>query len=167
MTTTPNYILRNPAYTNTILTTSNTTALFTGIPSGVRRIVIDFRGVSSSATSRFAMTIGNASLETTGYLSVATFVTATVGNNNSTADFLIVNSLSAADAIDGIITLIKADDVSNLWVMSGLCGSSTGQATLQAVGSKAITGGELQRLAINLSAGNFDAGLIRVDAFYT
>lgn len=168
MTTSPNYILRNPIYSQAILTTTGSTALFTGIPSGARRVVISFWGVSTTATSRLGLTIGNATLETASYFSKATFISPSTGNNESTSDFLVVNSITTVDAISGQIILSKVDDGTNTWVMTFLAGAGvagSGGANIFSGGHKSITGGELQRLQLSLSAGTFDAGKLLVEAF--
>ena len=70
-----------------VATTSGTSIDFTGIPAGVKQIIISFNEVSTSGTSTKMIQIGDAGgIETTGYLSQSVEIAATILATNSTGE---------------------------------------------------------------------------------
>lgn len=147
--------------------TSGTTSLFTGIPTGVRRVKITIQNLShTTSATRYGMTIGPvAGLETSSYASVASFSSTVVSSTTSTTDFILINSAAASSPTFGIIELSLVEDSTNTWVMIFDSANSGAAATLYAAGQKAIAG-PLERLSINLGGNAFASGRIRVEAFY-
>lgn len=145
--------------------TSGTSIDFTGIPAGVKKVIIMFVGVSTSGTSNLLFQIGDSGgIETTGYLgtgSVTTGVSTTA--TNFTTGFG-VNTTSAANVIHGAVTLFLADLSSNTWVASGVFGLSSSAAQACTAGSKSLSPGPLDRVRITTVGGSdtFDAGNINV-----
>lgn len=153
-------------YDQTIITNGGgATALFTGIPAGVRRIIITPAQMRSTSTATFTLQLGPVGgIETSGYNGAYTFTNTGVGNAANSTSFGIVNSQNAANNISGVITLIKVDDNANRWVASGML-AINGNTTLHMAGDKPLAS-VLERLQISCSAGNFNSGRIRVQAFF-
>ena len=149
------------------LTTSGTSKDFTGIPAWVKRITVMFQGVSASGTSGWLVQIGGASIETSGYVSSATFTGASSGGTSSTAGFFALPTAAgtATNIYTGMVTLALLDSATNTWLhqtIAGLTQSGT-VYSIQGGGSKAITGA-LARVRITTVNGTdtFDAGSINI-----
>jgi hypothetical protein len=96
-------------------TTSGTAIDFTGIPAGVRRITIAFNGVSSNGTSGRVVQIGAGSFVTSGYVSSGGSIAAgSAGGSSITSAFLAGFTTLAADAVNGVMTLLNISG--NNWV---------------------------------------------------
>ncbi len=143
-----------------IATTSGTAHSYTGIPASASEITIKFAGVSLSGTDAILVQIGpSGGVETTGYLSTATFHSGT-GNTmtNSTAGFLIPAS-NAAHVTSGIMTITKL--TGNQWV-SSFHGKITTTSSASSAGDKTLAG-TLDRLTVTRTGTNtFDAGALNV-----
>jgi len=103
-----------------VATTSGTSALFTGIGSGVKVIKIVFELVSfSGSNDEMEIQIGDAGgLETSGYLSMSS-----TGDNtgySGTTGYAVGMDAEAADAHSGVIELVLKDATNNTWCMSGV-----------------------------------------------
>ena len=61
--------------------TSGTAITFTGIPSGVKRIIVMFSGVSTSGSSNLLLQIGSGSVVNTGYIGSTALVGSTTANS--------------------------------------------------------------------------------------
>ena len=146
--------------------TTNTSIDFTGIPSWVRRITVMFNGVSVSGTSAIEVRIGTASgIEATGYQSAAGWAGSAGNYGISTTGFISFGTTgaSAANLLHG--SMIISTLGSNTWVEQ--CGFYVaGTAIIQSNGggSKTLTGGVLDRVAITTVGGanTFDAGSINI-----
>lgn len=139
--------------------TSGTSIDFTGIPSWAKRITIIFNGVSTNGTAWKLIQIGSGSIQTTGYTSTGSSISAAPASTNASTGFLI-QSISATDTISGIITLTNISG--NLWICNHSAKSS-GNTTC--VGGGDITlAGALDRLRITTTNGTdtFDAGSINI-----
>ena len=137
--------------------TSGVSIDFTSIPSWVKRITVMLSGVSTSGTSNLLVQVGAGSVTTSGYvagsMSGATYV-------SSTAGFILVNNITAADLFSGIVVLTNI--TSNTWVSSSNINRG-GAAVLPAAGNIAL-GGTLDRVRITTAGGieTFDAGSINI-----
>ena len=146
-------------------TTSGSTKDFTGIPSWVRRITIQFQGVSLSAAGIIRVQLGdNGGLETTDYVgnSVLVSFSAYSITNGLGVD---VNSLTLAFTGQMVLENISG----NMWVSSHTLGAAGGAYVVLGGGYKELSA-TLDRLQIAATdtAGatsgsiNFDAGSVNI-----
>jgi|TARA_B110000438_G_scaffold153954_1_gene147918 hypothetical protein len=145
------------------------TALFTGIPSGVTKIFINFDNVSLFISSRPLITIGDSGgLETTGYNTTGANIKngTGIGSTNNTAAFIIGDGTGANDSLSGILLLSLQDSSDNTWCMTGTLAGGTSTITIYSSGGSKTLSGELTQIGITSSAGqsgqNFDAGEINI-----
>jgi hypothetical protein len=140
-------------------TSGGNVTLATGIPAGVKRITINFNGVSLSGTDNLLLQIGDAGgVETTGYVSSSCNQAGTVVN--STAGY-IVGVASAAGVVSGAVTLTLMSPAGFLWTASGTVKIST-SATSYLAGEKSLTAELTQLIIIVSGVDTFDAGAISV-----
>lgn len=106
-----------PLIRGTSITPTSTTATFTGIPSGTRRITIMFDALSTSGTSNMLVQIGSSlGFETAGYSSSCNQFSATPGCSTATAGFLIQEAVVSTAFSRGHVVLTNSR--SNTWVCS-------------------------------------------------
>lgn len=145
-----------------VASTSGTEIDFTSIPSGVKKITITLKGVSTNGTSNKLIQIGDAGgIETSGYLGASSFhAVASVATSNYTAGFGI-KSATASNIHHGAITLYLHDSLD--WVCSGDVALSDTTGTFTLAGSKTLSA-ELDRVRITTVNGTdaFDAGEINI-----
>lgn len=145
----------------TVATTSGTAIDITGIPAGIKRLIVKLVGVSTSGTSDKRIRLGTSGgVQDTGYatgnlLMVNTSPQAYAG---VTDGFGLV-SVVAADAMHGLVIfdLHGADT----WVGNGAVQFHTRAAASAVFGSKSL-GGTLDRIRIATVGGTdtFDAGAV-------
>jgi hypothetical protein len=144
-----------------IATTSGTSHDFTGIQSGFKRITVMFNGVSTIGTSFLLIQIGSGSIQTTGYLSTATFPSGggSTGSQNSTAGFVFGGNASA-NIVSGqmVLTLFNG----NTWLASH-SGSVSITQSMCGGGSVSLAG-ILDRIRLTTVNGTdtFDAGSVNI-----
>jgi hypothetical protein len=140
-----------------VASTSGTSIDFTGIPAGVRRITVMFRGVSTSGTSNWLVQIGAGSFVSSGYSSGASSGTSTVATTTSTAGFNIRVG-GASDTVNGLMTITNITGTD--WVSS----HSAGGNAFWVGGGNLALGGTLDRVRITTVNGTdtFDAGSINI-----
>ena len=140
--------------------TSGTTVDFTGIPPGVKEIVISLVGVSTGSTSALLVQIGDSGgVENTGYVSGAGTRSA---ETTSTAGFVATQAMIAANAFHGRVVLTLEDSSDNTWVASGTVVNGTTGTPHNSAGSKSLSA-ELDRVRITTVSGDtFDAGAISI-----
>jgi hypothetical protein len=148
-----------------INTTSGTEAAFTGIPSGVKRILVALKGVSTNGNTDKWLQIGDSGgYETTGYLGAGSRLSgaALSGPSSLTTGFNIGKDAGATMLIHGVITLVLMDAATNLWACSSIL-SSEDNAIIISSGTKALSG-TLDRLRLISGAGTetFDAGSMNI-----
>ena len=145
-----------------VASTSGTTVDFTSIPSGVKRITIHFENVSSNATSIYQVKLGDAGgIETSGYLGTAiTINSAASPAFAARTDSFEVASATAANVVNGVVTLSLGNSSTNYWFSSGtISGPANGWVHS---GSKALSA-ELDRVQVTTAgADTFDAGKISI-----
>jgi hypothetical protein len=148
-----------------VASTSGTSIDFTSIPSGVRRVTVMFNGVSTSGTSPIVARIGAGSVDTSGYaatnaaiISTACYCTTFTASFGLTADTSV---MSSANLLQGLVTLAYLS--ANIWVISGVVGTSSQSIQYYVSGSKSLSG-VLDRLRITTVNGTdtFDAGSINI-----
>jgi hypothetical protein len=145
------------------VSTSGASIDFTGIPAGVKKIVISFAGVSTTGTNIPIVQLGDAGgIEATGYLGSG-------GNNsgdtttNQTVGFGVAGSWNSSVIVHGCVTLQLLDSSTFTWAAFGILGiSNTTQITMVG-GSKSLSA-ELDRVRITTVGGadTFDAGTINI-----
>jgi hypothetical protein len=148
-----------------VASTSGTSIDFNSIPAGVKRITVMFNGVSTSGSSGWILQIGAGSVDTTSYVSNASWCGAGQGSSSSTAGYVILPAGAGVNTnvYTGTNTLTLVS--SNLWVQSNAASLTQG-ATLYAIvggGSKTLSG-TLDRVRITTINGTdtFDAGSINI-----
>jgi hypothetical protein len=148
-----------------VASTSGTSIDFTSIPSWVKRVTVMWNGVSVSGTSSPLIQLGDSGgIENTGYASVSTGSVsgAATVSSTSTAGY-IVTSGNATNALYGSVVLTTIS--SNLWVISGVLGTSASgtNVTTQITGAKTISD-TLTSVRITTVNGTdtFDAGSINI-----
>ena len=145
-----------------VATTSGNEIDVTGIPSGVRKILISFDHVSSSATNRVRLQIGDSGgIEESGYDSGSSYQGS--GGYPSmiedTSGFMIKPLTGSDYEINGTLTLLNASG--NKWVGSWV--SYGGGFYCQFGGGTKTLSGELTQLRFeNLGTDTFDLGNITV-----
>jgi hypothetical protein len=165
--------LTAPATTGTLLangtaltlvsqTASGTSVDFTGIPSWVKRITVNFAGVSTNGTSNLIIQIGDAGgLETTGYQgAVAAIVSSAASGPTASSSNFLLGGASASNQVIGQIVI--ANNTGNLWVASGILYFNNNQIN-QMASAKTLSS-TLDRLRITTVNGTdvFDEGTINV-----
>lgn len=145
--------------------TSGTSIDFTGIPSGVKRITVMFKGVSTNGTDPLLIQLGDAGgIEASGYLCSSVTLTnaAGTGGSNYTTGFGF-ESGSAANVFHGALVLSLENASAFSWTANGQIARSNSATIALSAGSKS-TSAELDRVRITTSNGTdaFDAGSIAI-----
>ena len=138
--------------------TSGTEIDFTGIPSWVKRVTVMFNGVSTNGTSNLLVQLGDSGgIENTGYVGQV----ARGDNTRSafSAGFIIANSVSAANDMNSIITVVNVSG--NIWVESSTAGDN--QNVFNGSGNKTLSDTLTQvRITTVNGTDTFDAGSINI-----
>lgn len=145
-----------------IVTTSGTAHDFT-VPSGTRRVSVNFAGVSLSGADHLLVQIGpSAGPETTGYVSTCMNALAapSVGIVTSTAGFIITGG-SAARIFSGRMVLELLDESTNEWV-SSVSGKQDTASGCTGGGDKAIAGPLINVRVTRTGTDTFDAGKVNI-----
>ena len=106
-----------------VATTSGTAIDFTGIPVGVKRIIIHFDQVTLSGTNDLLIQLGDSGgFETSGYVSVSSLFPASSGSESATNGFVIYSASGSANTT-GPMVLNLMD--TNKWQQNHTCFRST------------------------------------------
>ena len=156
-----------------VASTSGTSIDFTGIPAGVKRVTINFVGVSTNGTSALLAQIGDSGgIEATGYLGSSALIAGAyagaVGVLTFTAGLGVANRVSGAAAADlyhGSVVFELENSSAFTWVgrsMISDSNASSGQLFLASC-SKSLSAA-LDRVRITTVNGTdtFDAGEINI-----
>ena len=146
-------------------TTSGTSIDFTSVPPWVKKISIQFVGVSTNGTSNPLIQIGDAGgIEDSGYLGAGLIIAngSTPTVTNYTAGFGMPSGASA-NVIHGTVVLTMESASAFTWVASGSLSISNSTASILTSGSKSLSAA-LDRVRITTANGTdaFDAGAINV-----
>ncbi len=146
-----------------VASTSGVAIDFTGIPSWVKRVTVMFSGVSTSGTSAFLIQLGTSSgFTTTGYTaSGANNSTSSIGVSGSTAGFILMSALLAANTHSGGVVISSLS--STAWTSSGVLVRSSNDGTFTSGGTVTLSG-TLDRIRITTVNGTdtFDAGSVNI-----
>jgi hypothetical protein len=149
----------------TPVTLTTQTAVDFTVPSGTRRVSINFAEVSLSGTDTILVQIGPvAGVETSAYISSSGAVVDAGSSDvaTSTAGFIIATAV-ASQLFSGRMTLELLNISTNLWTETH-AGSRAPTVTLGGGGRKAIAG-ELVNIRVTRSGTNtFDAGSVNITA---
>ena len=145
----------NGLQTGTAQTVSSVSAVnFTGIPSWVKRITVQFYNVSQTGGSSpyFSMRIGSGSIDTTSYLSqLGTTLSSSASSTGSTTYWYLGNPGSTSSAWAGHAVLTSISGTNN-WIFSSVISSYNDARAMTSAGSH-TTSGVLDRLQLLLSDG--------------
>lgn len=145
-----------------VATTSGTAIDFTGIPSWVKRVKVQFSGVSTSGTSRPILQIGDSGgIEASGYLGSGGIAGTTF--SNETTGMAMTGSWAAIHTFHGIGVLELLDASTNKWAWSFQAGLSSGNSIIGGASSKALSA-TLDRIRLTTVGGTdtFDAGSMNI-----
>ena len=149
-----------------VVSTSGTSITFTGIPAGVKQIIVNFSRVSTSGTSAKVIQLGDSGgIETTGYLSSGvSFIPTTMDVTSSITSF-IIRSLVADEVLSGSVVFTLENASTYKWVATGIMsGSGAGAGNMfWNAGEKSLSA-ELTQLRITTNNGTdtFDGGEINI-----
>jgi hypothetical protein len=150
-----------------VASTSGTSITFTGIPSGVKQIIIMLNEVSTDGSDPLCIRIGDSGgIETSGY---SAFV-ASIGNSNTTQTGSSGNSYQIESALpagsgntrSGNIVLNLQDSSDYTWVLSGTIKGSGPYVSVSA-GKKSLSA-VLDRVSVSSTStfNSFSAGEINI-----
>lgn len=154
---------RAPTLLAPIATTSGTVVTQTGIPSWVKRITFNLKGVGTNGTAVKLLQVGSGSLTVTGYLGSSGGIAGSAAASAVQTAGLGIQSGAAADRMNGSIILTLENASTNSWCAAGMVSMSNSAAILLVAGSISLTGA-LDRVAITTANGTdaFVAGEISV-----
>jgi len=145
--------------------TSGTSIDFDSLPAGVKRITINFVGVSTSGTSNLMVQIGDAGgIEATGYLGAACLNTDSSSTVTTfTTGYGLTGAHGATVVLHGQAVLCLADSSTFTWTASVNLGTSSADQSNTGGGSKSLSA-VLDRVRITTVGGSdtFDAGKINI-----
>ena len=147
----------------TAATLSSSGAIYTGLPSGIRRITMTLWNVSMDATSDFAVRIGDSGgIESSGYTTWnkrfggSTFSTA---GGTAQSGFLVGSNVANSAPFFGHVVLTNPQD--NDWVCTSWISDQSDNFRWQ-IGKKGLSA-ELDRIQIDVwSANNFNGGSVNI-----
>jgi hypothetical protein len=143
--------------------TSGTAITFTGIPAGVKMIVINLVGVSTNGTSELQIQLGDSGgIETTGYVVRSmSFDTAPLITAGALTSGFCEALGSSSSIRHGMMTLVLQNASTNTWVANGHWESQSNLSS-HVSGYKSLSS-ILTQVSITSTAPNtFDAGAINI-----
>ena len=151
-----------------VASTSGTSIDFTGIPSWVKRVTVMFNGVSTNGSSEVQVQLGDSGgVETSGYNATAGVVrgayVGAAGAQTATSGFILEYNVTSTAAYLRSGHLVVTNISGNIWVASGVIGTSTEGSICLSSGNK-TTSAILDRIRITTVNGTdtFDAGTINI-----
>ena len=146
-----------------VASTSGTSIDFTSIPSWVKRITVNFSGVSTNGSSGLLLQLGDSGgVENTGYNSTGNY-NGSVVVSTSTAGFIVANGFVAARTVFGSYVISLVDSSTNSWVGNGQLIEAGFASVYAGAGGKSLSA-TLDRVRITTLNGTdaFDAGTINI-----
>jgi hypothetical protein len=149
----------NSGFTSgTAVTASGTSIDFTGIPSGINVIIIEFSGVSAGGGGSIEIQLGDSGgIETTSYISTVVDVDASPVVSTSTTSFVIKETGSSLSTGKGHVILTNING--NIWAASSTVSPFTASVSIQS-GSKTLSG-TLTSVRV-LGSSSFSGGTINI-----
>jgi len=149
----------------TTVSASGASIDFSSIPSWVKRVTLNFSGISTSGTSPMVVRLGTSGgIVSTGYLGSSQSSNITVATQNWTSGFgTRASTTAAADVYNGVWLITLLNLSTNLWCSSHTMGLSNGPLMTYGAGSVPL-GGTLTTVRITTSNGTdtFDAGSVNI-----
>lgn len=143
-----------------VTTTSGTNVDFTGVPSWVKRITVNFYNVSLSANSSFLVQLGTSGgFTTSGYIGYnARFTVSAVSSGSLSSGFVLIAGDSTQNFSGSLVICLQNG---NTWVATGGCG---GSAVSSFVAGGVPLSAALTQVRITTVSGTdaFDAGSINI-----
>jgi hypothetical protein len=150
-------------------TTASTTitvvgVTFLSIPSWVKRITVNFVGVSTTGTNIPLIQLGSGSIDATTYQSVASAATTIATTTSQTTGFGLASGFAANYVISGSAILSLQISSTNTWCITGTLSVLGGTTGVFLFGGYKGLSGTLDRLLITTVGGTdtFDAGSINI-----
>jgi hypothetical protein len=128
------------------------------VPPGVRRLNLLLNRVSGSAAAQFRLSVSpHDTILSASYLEVHTnLAAATIASAQETVGFIVGNVAAGADAVVGLLTLMR-DDFNN-WVLFGGTNQFNLPGNWISIGASPIIAQDIKMLDIRPTAGVFDGG---------
>ncbi|MCG8596122.1 MAG: hypothetical protein MI785_17415 [Kiloniellales bacterium] len=145
---------------------SGSAVSFTGLPTSARwhRLMLD--RVSMSTLASLLLEIGDSGgFETAGYVGLVQDTSNTTGQSAFASAFGLTTLSSAGLSATGRVDLTLMDAATNKWHCHAVITQGTGSLPDVSNGVKVLSG-QLDRLNLRASAGNFDAGSASVLSFF-
>lgn len=161
--TTLSWTDNKPVTSATALTlTSGTSANFTGIPAGVKKITMTLVDVGFAAVASLRVRLGTSSgLVSTGYTWQSSTVTSTPSLviASGTDGVVLVSTTGTATRLTGIITILNV--TGNMWVGDSQVARLNDTVKTSSSGSITL-GGTLDRVSLVSTSGAFSSGTINI-----
>jgi hypothetical protein len=162
LTKVPNEMLDARISSATAVSASGTAVNFSDLPSWVKRITVQFTGVSLSGSADMLLQIGDASgVSTTGYAGTSWYGGSSITSATLSAGFFAARLAAAANVAHG--TIVLTNITGNTWVASGGSGLSNTAGNSGVNGSLTLAAA-LQRVRLTTTNGTdtFDAGTVNI-----
>jgi hypothetical protein len=146
-----------------VASTSGTSIDFTSLPAWVKRITVNFNGVSTNGTSNLMVQLGSGSVTTSGYNATSTGISSAVSSTQFTTGIGLTASNAAANSNSGVLVFTLLSAASNTWCAAGA--NATVGAAQQYLNSGNVTlAGTLDRVRFTTFNGTdaFDAGSVNI-----
>ena len=144
--------------------TSGTSVEFTNLPAWIKRITVQWNGVSTNGTSNLQVQLGTGSTSytTSGYNCISTLTGAGSATTSASTGFVVVESAASASSLY-YGTMVITNITGNTWVATSQFGLSTRNVTIWSSGSIAL-GAALTAVRTTTVNGTdtFDAGTINI-----
>ena len=151
-----------------VATTSGTSVTFTGIPSGVKQLILNFKDFAFDTSSPLQVQLGDAGgIEITGYdqslLYLDTAPTIAANSNNNIAAFRSYTTWAGtARPLNGSLVFTLESSSTNTWVLSGQLQTIVATYTHIFGGWKSLSQELTQIKLSGSSAGNFNLGEVNI-----
>jgi hypothetical protein len=148
-----------------VASTSGTSIDFTGLPAGVKTIIVSFNNVSTSSSDNMLLQLGDAGgLKTTGYLSnSSSFPGGSIVQANSTAGIIIASPAPTQNRSGSIVFTLESS-AANTWAAQGVLCLTQVTNTVSAVAGRVSLSGVLTQIRLTTTGGTntFDLGEVNI-----
>ena len=144
-----------------VASTSGTSIDYTALPSWIKRITVQFRGVSTSGSSNIQIQLGSTTFTTSGYTGACVIIGSALGSGAvNSAGLIVANGGAAAQYYSGNIMITNISG--NNWVSSHSLGRDDGYCLFG--GGQIGLAGVLDRVRITTVNGTdtFDLGTVNI-----